>query len=102
MRVVTLLLVLLFAVAGAVFGALNETPIRIDLYWWSFSIPQGLALLLAALFGALLAGLLLLLGVIWPQRRRLARAVSHSAPAPPAQGAMTPNAQDRVLLERSA
>jgi lipopolysaccharide assembly protein A len=73
MRLFTLLLALAFAAAGIVFGALNPQSARIDLYWFSLPGSLGAMLLLALLGGAVLGGLAVLLGVVWPLRRRLRR-----------------------------
>lgn len=59
LRVLRLLLVLsLLAVAG-VFGAMNAEPVGVNLGGLVVGMPLGVALLLAAAVGALLAGLLL-------------------------------------------
>ena len=92
MRLFTLLLALAFAAAGIVFGALNPQAARIDVYWFSLDASLGAMLLLALLGGALLGGIAVLLGVVWPLRRRLRRAQRNSAQqavavaAPPAPG----------------
>ena len=74
MRLIKALLALLFVVFGVLFGALNRDRVRIDLGFLSFeSFSLGTSLLLAVLLGALLAGLVLTAGVIWPMRHRLRR-----------------------------
>jgi putative membrane protein len=74
MRLIKALLALLFIVFGVLFGALNRDPVRIDLGFRSFeNFSLGTSLLLAVLLGALLAGLVLTAGVIWPLRHRLRR-----------------------------
>jgi uncharacterized integral membrane protein len=73
MRILTPLIVLALLGLGFTFGALNPTPVGVDLFGLSFTIRIGLALLLAALGGALGAGVLLGVLVIWPLRRRLRR-----------------------------
>ena len=73
MRVLFYVLAVFFLLAGLLFGALNAEAARIDLYFVQFDLMLGVALLLAVLLGAVLAWLMLSLGVIWPLRRRLAR-----------------------------
>lgn len=90
MRLLTLLLALAFAAAGIVFGALNPQSARIDFYWFSLDGSLGAMLLIALLGGALLGGVAVLLGVVWPLRRKLRRlrrdaAQPASAPAAPAE-----------------
>jgi uncharacterized integral membrane protein len=60
-------------VLGLVFGGLNSTAVRIDLYWLELEAGLGSALLAAALAGAVAAGLCLWLAVILPLQSRLAR-----------------------------
>ncbi len=73
MRILLTLVALGLLSLGFVFGALNPTAVGIDLFGFDFTLRLGLALLLAALAGALTAGLLLWLLVLMPQRRRLRR-----------------------------
>ncbi|MBB5208508.1 lipopolysaccharide assembly protein LapA domain-containing protein [Chiayiivirga flava] len=73
MRIVFLLLAFVFLAAGVVFGALNPEPVTVDFYWVQLPVSAGFALLLAALAGAVLAGLVLTVSVIWPLRARLRR-----------------------------
>ena len=82
MRLFTLLLALAFAAAGIVFGALNPQSARIDFYWFSSELSLGAMLLLALLGGALLGGIAVLIGVVWPLRRRLRRAQRETAQTP--------------------
>ena len=83
MRLIKALLALLFVVLGVLFGALNQAPVRIDLGFRTITdATLGTTLLLALLAGALLAGLVLGIGVIWPLRMKLGRA----APPPAAGG----------------
>lgn len=86
MRLASLLLALLFLVFGFLFGALNADGVTLDFYRFQFQAPLGVALLGFAMVGAVLAGLTLWLGVIWPQRRkitRLGRQLTAPAPATP-------------------
>ena len=73
MRLLFYILAVMALLAGILFGALNADAAHVDLYFVQFDLMLGVALLLAMLAGALLAWLLLSLGVIWPLRRRLAR-----------------------------
>jgi len=84
MRLIKALLALLFVVFGVLFGALNRDPVSIDLGLWQVqSLSLGTSLLLAVLFGAVLAGFVLTASVVWPLRHRLRRGkTAQSAPAP--------------------
>jgi putative membrane protein len=73
MRFGLILLILLFAVAGAVFGALNSEAVDLDFYFGSVVLAKGGALLFALLAGWLLGGLLVYLSLVVPLRRRLRR-----------------------------
>lgn len=57
MRLAAIILILLFIVFGALFGALNAERIPIDLYFVQPSVPKGALLLAAVAFGWLLGGL---------------------------------------------
>jgi putative membrane protein len=73
MRFGLILLVLLFAVAGAVFGALNSQTVELDFYFGIIVLGKGAALLSALLIGWLLGGLLVYLSLVVPLRRRVRR-----------------------------
>ncbi len=73
MRFGLILLVLVFAVAGAVFGSLNGQAIDLDFYFGQAVLGKGAALLCALLAGWLLGGLLVYLGMVVPLRRRVRR-----------------------------
>ena len=73
MRFGLILLILLFAVAGAVFGALNSQTVDLDFYFGNVALAKGGALLFALLAGWLLGGLLVYLSLVVPLRRRLRR-----------------------------
>jgi uncharacterized integral membrane protein len=73
MRFGLILLVLLFAVAGAVLGALNSQTVELDFYFVQLALAKGAALLCALLAGWLLGGLLVYLGMVVPLRRRVRR-----------------------------
>ncbi len=71
MRILPLLLGAAFLLAGILFGAINPSDVTLDFYRWQLELPLGVALIGACLCGALAAGLVLWLTVVWPQRRRL-------------------------------
>ena len=71
MRFVLILLVLIFAALGAVFGALNSDSVAYDFYFSAANVPKGAALLLALFFGWLLGGLLVYFGLVMRLRRRV-------------------------------
>ncbi|HET6603026.1 MAG TPA: lipopolysaccharide assembly protein LapA domain-containing protein [Xanthomonadaceae bacterium] len=89
MRLLSGLTAVVFVLAGIAFGALNSTLVKIGFYWFEAELSLGVALLLAALVGAMLGGLALWSGVIWPLRRRLARQqrIQARAQAPGEHGA---------------
>lgn len=72
MRFIPLVLALLFLLAGIAFGALNSADVTLDFYRCQLVLPLGVALIGFGLAGAVAAGTLLWLTVIWPQRRRIA------------------------------
>ena len=74
MRLFKTLFALLFAATGVVFGALNQAPVQVDLWFRTFEARLGFTLLTVLLLGALLGGLVVTVGVVWPLRRRLHRA----------------------------
>jgi uncharacterized membrane protein YciS (DUF1049 family) len=65
------LLVFVFAVAGASFGALNSQAIELDFYVATLTLVKGGVVIGALLLGWLLGGLLVYLGLVLPLRRRL-------------------------------
>ena len=73
MRFGLILLVLLFAGAGALFGALNSQTITLDFYLGSIELAKGGVVLGALLLGWLLGGLLVYLSLVMPLRGRLRR-----------------------------
>jgi len=73
MRLAYLFFCVLVVAVGGLFGALNPQVVQIDFYSASVELRLGLALLLAALGGALLGGLSVWGGVVLPLRRRLRR-----------------------------
>ena len=60
MRLGVVVLILIFAVLGAVFGALNADRVALDVYFASLEVPKGAALLAALLIGWIAGGL-----VVW-------------------------------------
>jgi putative membrane protein len=91
MRLVLILVILLFIVFGALFGALNAERITIDLYFVQASVPKGAVLLGAVVIGWLIGGLVAWLGRV-PRlhrdlretRRQLREA--QAQPQPPSDG----------------
>lgn len=73
MRYLFPLACLIVVAAGLMFGALNAESITVDLWLLAIPVQSGVALLLAALTGAVAAGICLWIAVIWPQQRRLRR-----------------------------
>jgi uncharacterized integral membrane protein len=71
MRFALILLVLVFAALGALFGALNGDSVAFDFYFVTLHLPKGAALLLALFVGWLLGGLLVYLGLVLRLRRRV-------------------------------
>lgn len=71
MRLGLILLALVFAVAGAAFGALNGEHVAFDFYFTVVTLPKGAALLSALLAGWLLGGLIVYLGMVLSLRRRV-------------------------------
>ncbi|QBB70353.1 DUF1049 domain-containing protein [Pseudolysobacter antarcticus] len=73
MRFGLIVLILLFAVFGVLFGALNSESVGFDLYFLVLTLPKGAALLCALLLGWLIGGLLVYFGLVLRLRRQLAR-----------------------------
>jgi len=85
MRLIKALLALLFVAFGILFGALNRSPVEIDLGFLVVdSLSLGTSLLLALLAGAVLAGVVISTTVVWPLQRRLRRGAPPAEPAPAA------------------
>ena len=91
MRLVLILVILLFIVFGALFGALNAERITIDLYFVQASVPKGAVLLGAVVIGWLIGGLVAWLGRVpglhrdlRETRRQLREA--QEQPQPPSDG----------------
>jgi len=71
MRFALVLLVLVFAAAGALFGALNSDHVALDFYFAQAQLPKGAVLLFALLSGWLLGGLVVYLSLVPALRRRV-------------------------------
>lgn len=83
MRLIKALLALLFVAFGILFGALNRSPVEIDLGFLVVdSLSLGTSLLLALLAGAVLAGVVISTTVVWPLQRRLRRGLPPAEAAP--------------------
>ncbi len=74
MRLLIVLLTLVFAALGAIFGALNSDWISLDLYLRTLSVPKGASLLLVLLIGWLFGGAMVWLASVPRLRRELRRA----------------------------
>ncbi len=74
MRLLIVLLTLVFAAFGAIFGALNSEWISLDLYLRTLSVPKGASLLAMLLVGWLLGGAMVWLASVPRLRRELRRA----------------------------
>ncbi|MEO8162130.1 MAG: lipopolysaccharide assembly protein LapA domain-containing protein [Arenimonas sp.] len=71
MRVIKALVALCFVAMGLAFGALNRGHVTLDLGVATAHFRLGLLLLMVLLAGALVGGLVVMAGVVWPLRRRL-------------------------------
>jgi uncharacterized integral membrane protein len=74
MNVVKVLIAFLSVLVGVVFGALNTQRVPVDLWFTVLEARLGLSFLLVLLLGAVIGGLAVTVGVVWPLRRRLRRA----------------------------
>ncbi|MGH8158147.1 MAG: DUF1049 domain-containing protein [Rhodanobacter sp.] len=74
MRLLAILILVIFIVAGVVLGALNADLVGYDLGFAQVHLPKGAALLGVLVIGWLLGGLTAWLGVSMGQRRRPWRA----------------------------
>jgi putative membrane protein len=89
MRLVWILLILVFAAAGAIFGALNSDAVDYDFYFATLHAQKGAVLIIAVLIGWLLGGALVYFGLVLRLRSRLrvqmrkASHVDRSEPALP-------------------
>jgi uncharacterized integral membrane protein len=75
MRVLLQVLIALAFVAGGVlFGAFNPQTVTLDFHFLRIEASLGVALLVAVFIGALLGGMAVAVGVVWPLQRRLRKA----------------------------
>jgi uncharacterized integral membrane protein len=82
MRVLLQVLIALAFVAGGVlFGAYNPQPVTLDFHFMRLEATLGVALLVATFIGALLGGIAVSVGVAWPLRMRLRKALAASTNA---------------------
>lgn len=70
MRLIVIFVLVFFAAAGVVVGALNAGLVAYDFAFARVSLPKGAALLAALMLGWLLGGLTAWLGVSLRHRRR--------------------------------
>jgi uncharacterized integral membrane protein len=82
MRLIALLILVLFVVAGVVVGALNADPVSYDLGFFQTTTPKGAGLLVALVIGWLLGGLTAWLGMSLRHRRALRRERRSSGKTP--------------------
>jgi len=75
MRLGLIMLSLLFAAFGAVFGALNSDAIDLDFYFGAVRLAKGAALLCALLLGWFVGGMAIYIGLV-PRLRGRIRALS--------------------------
>ncbi|MBS0577430.1 MAG: DUF1049 domain-containing protein [Proteobacteria bacterium] len=73
------LLALAFVAAGVLFGAFNPQPVIVDFHLFQWHAGLGVALLSALLLGAVLGGVAVSVGIVWPLRRRLRKLARASA-----------------------
>ena len=71
MRLLIIILVLIFAILGAVFGALNSERVAYDFYFVTASLPKGALLIAALLVGWLIGGIVVYFGLVLRLRRRV-------------------------------
>jgi putative membrane protein len=84
MRLIKAIIALLFIAVGVLFGALNRSPVSIDLGFYTIEHANlGTSLLAAVLSGAIIAGLVLTAAVVWPLRRQLRRSPVAAEPTSP-------------------
>jgi lipopolysaccharide assembly protein A len=79
--VIQALVALVFVAVGWLFGAFNPQTVHIDFHVFQVPASLGVALLIALLAGAILGGLAVTVGIVWPLRRRLRKASRDAATA---------------------
>ena len=82
MRLIKALIALVFVGFGVVFGALNRQAVQLDGLLGIWNVRLGFLVLLALLAGALVGGLAVTAGVVWPLRRQLRKTVASSSVEP--------------------
>jgi len=83
-----ILIALVFMAGGVLFGAFNPQSVNIDFHWFVVPANLGVALLIAVLFGALLGGIAVTVGIAWPLQRQLRKARRELGAARPATAAL--------------
>lgn len=73
MRLINALLGLVFVALGLLFTALNRAPVAVDFGLFTAEASLGFALLAALLAGALLGGVVAMLGGAWRRRSQAGR-----------------------------
>jgi len=86
MRLLRSLIAIACLAAGAIVGALNRTPVVIDLGFSRLPTNLGVSLLVALLLGVVIGGLAISASVVLPMRRRLARVERQGAMTAPPTG----------------
>jgi len=71
MRVIKAILALGFIALGLLFGSLNRQHVHVDFGLAAADLRLGLLLLVTLLLGALVGGIAVMAGVVWPMRRKL-------------------------------
>jgi uncharacterized integral membrane protein len=94
MRLVWILLLLVFAAAGAIFGALNGESTVYDFYFVTFAAPKGAMLVVAVLLGWLLGGAFVYFGLVLRLRAQ-ARGMNQADDAKPGSALVPPPADGR-------
>jgi len=88
MRLALVIVIVLFVVFGAIFGALNAERVVIDFYFMQASLPKGALLISAVVIGWLLGGLVAWLARVPRLKRDLRNTQrqlrdARAAPSPP-------------------
>ena len=73
MRLMRVLIALACIVLGAIVGALNVQPVAVDFGVASTPTTLGVVMILALLSGVIIGGLAVIVSLVLPLRRRLAR-----------------------------
>ncbi|HTA65918.1 MAG TPA: lipopolysaccharide assembly protein LapA domain-containing protein [Xanthomonadaceae bacterium] len=76
-----ILMAVLFVAAGVLFGAFNPQAVAIDFHAFQVPASLGVALLMALLLGAALGGVAVMVGIVWPLRRRVRKLAREAASA---------------------